>query len=90
MVHRKVDYEEAVGRNDLTALPLVIEQLAADRAASEQLYTAVQAIAKAVNTHDGELRDQERRLDEITRMRFDDGKLQQGALLHVRTGIEEL
>ena len=32
----------------------------------------------------------ERRLDEQTRLRFDDNKLHQGGLLHVRTGIEEL
>ena len=90
MVHRKVEYEEAVGRNDAAVLPLIAEQFAADRAASAQLYAAVQALAKAVNSHDSDLKDHDRRLDEITRMRFDDNKLQQGSLLHIRTGLEEL
>jgi len=90
MVHRKVDYEAAVGTNDATVLPLIAEQFAADRAATSQIYAAIQALAKAVNGHDGELRDHNRRLDEQVRLRFDDNKLHNGAVLHVRTGVEAM
>ena len=90
LVHRKVEGTEAVGGDIAAAMPLIAEQFTADRAASNQLYMAVQALARAVNAHDGDLKEHERRLDEQTRLRFDDNKLHQGGLLHVRTGIEEL
>ena len=41
MVHRKVGYEDAVNKNDVTAIPLISGQVAADRAAMEQMYTAI-------------------------------------------------
>ena len=90
MVHRKVDYEAAAGRDDGEVLLLIAEQFAADRAATAQLRSAVQALAEAINAYDGELRDHDRRLDEATRLRFDDNKLHQGAVLHVRTGVEAM
>ena len=45
MVHRKVDYEAAVGRDEGAVLPLIAEQFAADRAATAQIYSAIQALA---------------------------------------------
>ena len=62
MVHRKVEYGGAVGRNAAVVLPLIVEQFAADRAATAQLYTAIQALAKAVNAHNVDFMDHERRL----------------------------
>ena len=87
MVHRKVDW---AGQEATVGTAAVAEQFAADRAATAQLHSAVQALAKAINAHDGELRDHDRRLDEATRLRFDDNKLHQGAVLHVRTGVEAM
>ena len=90
MVHRKVDYEAAVGRDEGAVRPLIAGQFAADRAATAQIYSAIQALATVVNAHDGELRDQDRRFDEQARLRFDDNKLHNGAMLHLRTGVEEM
>ena len=90
MVHRKVDYDAAVGKDDAAVLPLIAEQFAADRAAMAQVYAAVQALSKAVNANDADIRDHDRRLDEHTQLRFDDNKLHNGAMLHVRTGIGDM
>ena len=61
MVHRRVDYED---KSDASILPLIGDQFNADRAAMEQMHAAIQSLAKAINAHDGDLRDHERRLDE--------------------------
>ena len=90
MVHRKVDYADAVGKNDAAVLPLIAEQFAADRAVLAQTYAVVQALSKAVDGHDGDLKDHDRRLDEHTELMFDDNKPHSGAMLHVRTGVEEM
>ena len=90
MVHRKVDYEAATGATDAALMPLIAEQFAADRAATAQIHAAIQTLAKAVNGHDGELRDHERRMDEQTQLRFDDNKLHNAAMVHIRTGVEEM
>ena len=87
LVHRKVEVtgsEGGAGLQDGMA-----QQFAEDRVATMQLYTAIQAIAKAVNAHDNDLKDVGRRLDEATKLRFDDNRLHQGAMLHLRTGVEE-
>ena len=87
MVHRRVDYED---KSDASILPLIGEQFNADRAAMEQMHAAIQSIAKAINTHDGDLRDHERRLDEHTNMRFDDNKFREVHLRAARSTMEEL
>jgi hypothetical protein len=90
MVHQKVEHPENVEKSDGTVMVQIAEQFAADRAAFAQVYNAVQALSKAVNSHDAELKDHDRRLDEHTKLRFDDNKLHHAAMLHVRTGVEEM
>ena len=82
MVHRRVDYED---KSDASILPLIGEQFNADRAAMDQMHAAIQSLAKAINSHDCDLRDHDRRLDEHTNLRFDDNKFREGHLRHVRT-----
>ena len=84
MVHRKVDHPTDSAES---AAKGIFEQLAEDRAAMVQLHGAIQAIAKAVNSHSDSIHNVESRLEETIRMRFDDHRLNVGAINHVRTGV---
>ena len=88
MVHRKVDHPDEASAEQV--LKNVVEQLAADRAAMAQMYSAIQAVAKVVNQHDDGMTALDGRLEEQTRMRLDDHRLHIGAINHVRTGVEDL
>jgi hypothetical protein len=87
MVHRKVYHPADSAESTVKG---VFEQLAGDRAAMVQRHGAIQAIAKAVNSHSDSIHTVEGRLEEQTRMRLDDHRLNIGALNHVRTGVEDL
>jgi len=88
MVHRKVDHPSEASAEDV--LKNVVEQLAADRTAMAQMYSAIQAVAKVVNQHGEGIVALDSRLEEQTRMRLDDHRLHIGAINHVRTGVEDL
>ena len=87
MVHRKVGHEDGTAE---MVVKSVVEQLAADRAAIAQLYGAIQKIAGVVNKHDDGSSELDRRMEEQTRLRLEDHRLQIGAMTHVRTGVEDL
>ena len=88
LVHRKVDVPAAEA-GTVNVIPLIEQQFMEDRAATTQLYAAVQALARAVNVHDGDLKDVNRRLDEQAKLRFDDNKLHNGTMAYLRSGVEE-
>ena len=88
MVHRKVDHPDEASAEQV--LKNVVEQLAADRAAMAQMYSAIQAVAKVVNQHDEGMAALDGRLGEQTRMRLDDHRLHIGAINHVRAGVGDL
>ena len=88
MVHRKVDHPSEANAEEV--LKNVVEQLAADRTAMAQMYSAIQAVAKVVNQQGEGIVALDSRLEEQTRMRLDDHRLHIGAINHVRTGVEDL
>ena len=87
MVLRKVEPSAAAPELMLQNLQ---GEMAVDRAAIMQLYDAVKAIAGQANIQAEGAKDLERRLDEQTRMRMDDHRLNVAAVNHVRTGVEAL
>ena len=90
LVHRKLEELPTAGDNNKEALTIIGQQFAVDRAAMEQMFTAIQSLAQALNGHDGDLREHDRRLEEHTAMRFDDNKLRSADFRHIRTGLESL
>ena len=76
MVHRKIDHP----LNDAeSTVKGVLEQLSEDRAAMVQMQGAIQAIAKAVNDQNDGMHSLENRIEEQTRMRLGDHRLNIGA-----------
>jgi hypothetical protein len=87
MIHQQV---ESTNTGVETSIQEVLQQLAADREAMNQLHHAITFVAKVVNGHEENGRVIEQRLDEQARMRLDDHRLHVGALTAVRTGVGEL